>query len=145
MSAKVIASNYICGPQTVEAKHETDHFQWKQKTFHALQLKSSQSTMSTMMMWWFVMKNMLFILHKCNMTLSSKGFEKIEWLWWSQPTTLRRKKHLVVVFKLMIFMKKKKLMRTSNRPGDDPWAVPVVLYIVWSGVSFITIAIVDYH
>ena len=31
MSAKVIASNYICGPQTVEAKHETDHFQWKQK------------------------------------------------------------------------------------------------------------------
>ena len=52
---------------------------------------SPHSQHGWMMMWWFFMKNMLFILHKCNMTLSSRGFEKIEWLWWSQPTTLRTK------------------------------------------------------
>ena len=79
------------------------------------------------------------------MTLSSKGFEKKRMALMMPTKHAQKKKHLVVVFKLMIFMKKKKLMRTSNRPGDDPWAVPVVLYIVWSGVSFITIAIVDYH
>jgi len=33
-------------------------------------------------------------------------------------------------------------MLSYIRPGDDPWAVPVVLYIVWSGVLLVSTCIV---